>query len=89
MIFDLEAEGVRMIRWETASYSRASNAQYADVQHCEHSLRIVRLYVSRIGKGARQFSAHIDGGFVHGAWDSMDAAKVAVIKEARSRGLIT
>lgn len=76
-----------MIHWETALHEFARNAQIADVP-CIQLPRTIRLYVKRAGKGSRAFIAYCDGRYVRGAWDTMDAAKVAVIKHAREQGLI-
>ena len=70
------------IEWQSAIYSRASNAQIADVG--SH-----RLYVCRSRKGARHFTGYIDGVRVQGSCrETMDQSKGCVIAEARRMGIL-
>lgn len=66
------------IAWEKPLYVSASSARLADVGG--H-----RLYVYRAGPRQRTFLGSIDGVYVAGGWDTIDAAMAAVAVEFRSR----
>jgi hypothetical protein len=62
---------MRVFHWNIPPHGNAKSAQICDIEG--H-----RLYVKRTRKGAREFTALIDGKDLHWMSESMDAAKEAI-----------
>lgn len=62
---------MRIYHWNTPPHGKAANAQICDIE--DH-----RLYVKRIRKGARKFTALIDGKDLLWMCESIEAAKTAI-----------
>lgn len=77
------------IVWETPAYARAGSYQVADVRSGASGI-MHRLVVKRSVRRSRLFIILIDGQRVpkSGFFNSLDAAKIAVVQEAQERGFL-